>query len=194
MRIAIFLLMLSSGLLYGQQPAPGISWLDQPLANWNKPGAAVPRAGLASAARERLMSRCQLAVLKSTPAERALTDAGWIAFLNFDQKLVKGDIEVVDGMTEADGMCRPVNYNVFVFVGGRFAGTMSPTPMTSRVDSSSGAVRILDGDTLSVEFTRYTSKDPLCCPSSRVTVQYQIDRTGSQPVVMPTDLRIIRSM
>ena len=89
-------------------------------------------------------------------------------------------------------MCRPVTYNVFVFVGGRFAGTISPTTMTSRLDGSSGAVRITSRDTITAEFSRYADKDALCCPSSRVTVRYRIDRSGSQPVVVPTDIRTTR--
>jgi len=52
-------------------------------------------------------------------------------------------------MTAADGMCRPAHFNVFVFVGGRFAGTLSPQLMTSRLDASIGALRI------AAEFARY---------------------------------------
>ncbi len=88
-------------------------------------------------------------------------------------------------------MCRPTAYNLFVFVGGRFAGVLSPMPMTSRLDSSSGVVRLpLPG--ITAEFVRFTSTDPLCCPSSRVTVRYRIDRTAAGPVVAPVEVRNTR--
>jgi LppP/LprE lipoprotein len=171
-----------------------VSWLDQPLASWNKAGAALSNAPITSTNRDAVMKTCDLKLGRSTPAERALADAGWIPFRNFDQQLVQGDIEIMDGMSGADGMCRPTGYNIFVFVGGGFAGTLSPNLMNSRSDASSGAVRILDADTISAEFVRYTDKDPLCCASSRVTVRYRIDRTGRQPVAMPLDVRVTRSL
>ena len=82
-------------------------------------------------------------------------------------------------------------YNLFVFVGGTFAGVLSPTPMTSRLDGSSGAVR-LPLPNITAEFARYTTTDPLCCPSSRVTVRYRIDRSAAGPVVAPVEVRTTR--
>jgi hypothetical protein len=64
--------------------------------------------------------------------------------------------------------------------------------MNSREDAASGAVRILGADRLSVEFARYTEKDPLCCPSSRVTVGYRVDRSAVAPLVVPIDVRVTR--
>jgi LppP/LprE lipoprotein len=197
-RYRLFLaLLLALGLallptLRAQTPAPATSWLDKPLANWNKPGTPLPRAALDQAARQRLIARCKLEMPASTAAERALTEAGWIPFLNFDQSLVRDGIEIVDGMADADGMCRPLKYNIFVFVDGRFAGTLSPALMNSREDLSSGTVRILGADSISSEFSRYLDKDALCCPSSRVTVRYRVDRVGTSPVVAPTDVRVTR--
>jgi hypothetical protein len=161
--------------------------------NWNAPGSAVPRppaAGVDSAA---LIQRCKLTPLRETPAQRALADAGWIPFLNVDQPLVRDDVEIVGGMSNADGMCRPVGYNLFVFVTGRFAGTLSPEPMSSRLDASSGAVRILDTETIRAEYARYTDKDALCCPSARVTVRFRIDRALREPLVTAVDLRTNKS-
>ena len=71
-----------------------------------------------------------------------MDSSGWIPFWNFDQQLVRDDIEILGGMRGGDGMCRPLNYNVFVFVRGQFAGALSPASMDSRLDSSSGVVRI----------------------------------------------------
>ncbi len=183
-----------SAMTSAQTRPVAVSWLDAPLASWNKVGAALSKAPITSTDRDKVMKTCDLKLGRSTPAERALADAGWIPFRNFDQQLAQGDIEIMDGMSGADGMCRPMGYNIFVFVGGSFAGTLSPNLMSSRSDASSGAVRILDADTVSAEFVRYTDKDPLCCASSRVTVRYRIDRTGRQPVVMPLDVRVTRSL
>jgi hypothetical protein len=134
-----------------------------------------------------VISRCRL-----TPpggnAARAVSAAGWIPFPYFGKPLAQGDVEIVGGMTGADGMCRPSGYNVFVFVGGRYAGTLSPAPMTSRLDGASGDVRLALPQVV-VEFARYTEKDPLCCPSSRSTVSFRIDRTKTGVVVVPIDKR-----
>jgi hypothetical protein len=86
-------------------------------------------------------------------------------------------------MAGADGMCRPVTYNLFVFVAGKFAGTLSPTVMTSRLDGSSGMVELMP-DGIDTEFSRYRATDPLCCPSSRVRVRYRIERSPT-PVIVP---------
>jgi hypothetical protein len=168
------------------------SWLDRPLAGWNKAGAAVPQAPVVTERREAVEKRCQFTSRRSTVAERAVDAAGWIAFLNYDQPLVREDIEIVGGMSAADGMCRPEAYNLFVFVGGRFAGVLSPFVMTSRLDGSSGAVRILSPDSLSAEFARYKEGDALCCPSSRVSVRYRIDRAPGRFVVEPIEIRTTR--
>jgi hypothetical protein len=105
-----------------------------------------------------------------------------------DRTGVSDEVEVVGGMRAADGMCRPATYNFFVFVAGRFAGVLSPLPMTSRLDGSAGAVR-LRLPQLTAEFARYASSDPLCCASSHVTVGYRIDRTPAGPVVLPGEVR-----
>jgi hypothetical protein len=192
--VATIALVAACGAKSSSAQTPATSWLDRPLKNWNVAGAALPNAGLERPVRDQVLKRCQLNLLMSTAAERALASAGWISYLNFDQQLVQDDLEIVDGMTGADGMCRPTGYNVFVFVRGRFAGTLSPDLMSSRLDGSSGAVRIVGAETISAEFARYTDKDALCCPSSRITVRYRIDRSGTQPVVVPMDVRTTRGL
>jgi hypothetical protein len=167
------------------------SWLDRALASWNTAGDPVPIAPAADEAKQSVVTRCQLTPPRSTSAERAVDAAGWIPFWNFDQQLVREDVEIVGGMRGADGMCRPVLYNLFVFVGGRFAGVLSPTSMASRLDSSSGVVR-LPLPIITAEFARYTATDALCCPSLRVTVRYRIDRTAAGSVVAPVEVRTTR--
>jgi hypothetical protein len=190
--IGIALLVAALG---GQAPPPA-SWLDKPLDRWNAPGAALPRAPITpgSESPAALAKRCQFADDRSTPPARAIAEAGWIPFLHFDQKLARDGVEIVDGLTAADGMCRPRGYNVFVFVDGRFAGTLSPAAMNSREDASAGAVRILNGTTITAEFARYTDKDALCCPSARVTVTFTIEQSAGGAVVKPVALKTTRAL
>jgi LppP/LprE lipoprotein len=189
MRLLTIVLILSAA---SQTTSPQVeSWLDAPLSNWNTSGAPLPSAPKPDEPRAGLMARCKLTPPVSTAAEKAIDAAGWITFHNFDQPLVREDVEVVGGMAGSDGMCRPTNYNLFVFVGGRFAGTLSPAPMTSRLDASSGAVR-LPLPQITAEFARYKPSDPLCCPSSHVTVRYRIDRASTSAVVVPVDIRKTR--
>ena len=173
-----------------QQPAAG-SWLDRPLTSWNTPGASIPSPKAAEEEKTALIKRCGLQRPAATAPEKALDAAGWIPFWNFDQQLVRDGIEIVGGMSGADGMCRPADYNLFVFVDGRYAGTLSPEMMVSRTDGSSGVVR-MPLPQLTAEFSRFAPTDPLCCPSSRVTVRYRIDRASAGPVVIPVDVRTTR--
>jgi len=188
---AFWVLALVSPSGTRSQSANASSWLDQPLTNWNKTGATVPAAPATGGPLASVISRCKLEPRRSTPAERAVEAAGWIPFWNVDQQLVRDDVEIVGGMRAADEMCMPVTYNLFVFVGGRFAGVLSPTTMSSQRDASSGAVR-MPLPAITAEFARYTSADTPCCPSSRVTVRYRIDRTESGPLVVPTEIRTTR--
>ena len=128
-----------------------------------------------------------------TEGHRAVEDAGWIAYDHLDRPLAQGDIEIVAGMTDADEKCQPKGFQLFVFAAGKLAGTLSPIPMTTGQDGSAGAVRIVGADTISAEFARYGNKDVPCCPTSRVTVRYRIERSGSQPVLVPLDIRTTRS-
>jgi len=186
------LLLLPTMSLTAAQDRATTSWLDRPLSVWNTAGSPVPKAAAAvDETKEEIISRCRLTPPRSTAAERAVDAAGWVPFWNFAQQLVREDVEIVGGMSGADGMCRPAAYNLFVFVGERFAGVLSPASMTSRLDGSSGAVR-LPLPNITAEFARYTTSDPLCCPSSRVTVRYRIDRTAAGPVVAPVEIRTTR--
>jgi hypothetical protein len=185
---AIVLFSLPSNAM---QDADRASWLDRPLVNWNTAGASLPRPADSAESVTAVISRCKLQPPRTTAAEQAVEAAGWIPFWNVDQQLVREDIEIVGGMRAADGMCRPMTYNLFVFVSGRFAGTLSPMPMMSRLDGASGAVRIGQA-MVTAEFVRYTSSDPLCCPSSRVTLSYRIERTPAGPLVAPIEVRTTR--
>lgn len=119
------------------------SWLDRQLANWNMAGEDLHTAPPAEEPKNTIVDRCRLTPPRSTAGERAVAAAGWIPFLPGGKQLLENGVEIVGGMAGADGMCRPVTYNLFVFVAGKFAGTLSPTVMTSRLDGSSGMVELV---------------------------------------------------
>ncbi len=188
-RPLVFAVSLTAGVT--AQPTEK-SWLDRPLTNWNAPAKPVPRAVPTGETIGEMAKRCDLSVKRDTPAQRALADAGWLPYLHVDRAIVQRDVEIVAGMMEADGMCRPMDFNVFVFVGGQLAGTLSPLLMTSRSDGAIGAVRLAADDAIAAEFARYTDRDALCCPSSRLSVRYRIDRTGAKAVVVPVSVQVTR--
>jgi LppP/LprE lipoprotein len=80
-------------------------------------------------------------------------------------------------------MCRPLQYQDFIFVLGVFAGTLSPHNMDSRADGALGRVFIQSGSRLTAEYDRYTAKDALCCPSGTTSVVFEI--AGEAPLVRP---------
>ena len=168
------------------------SWLDRPLASWNDSSKLLPRAIPTGETIAETAKRCDLPVQRGTPAQRALADAGWLPYLHVDREIVQRGVEIVAGMAGADGMCRPVDFNVFVFDGGALVGTLSPLLMTSRSDGAIGAVRLAADETISAEFARYADRDALCCPSGRVTVRYRIERKGPRAVVVPVSTSATR--
>ena len=167
------------------------AWLDQPLTGWNAAGAPLPKGTAGAAARADALKRCKL-VPPSTAADRALESSGWIPQPHLDRPLISGDVAIVAGFSSLDASCAPAAFNLFVFVGGRFAGTLSPGSMTPRTDASAGPVRFVN-DGLSAEFARYKPGDADCCPTARVAVQYRIDRTPAGPSVVPVNVRTTRS-
>ena len=141
------------------------------------------------------MTHCQRCK-PSPPGDAAgvavVAKAGWLPFLHVDRRIVRDDVEIVGGMSGATASCEPATFHLFVFVGGRFAGTLSPVAMTSRRDGTVGAVRLTATDTVTAEFARYVSTDPDCCPSSHVRVTYRIDRSGDRPVLAAVEARQVR--
>jgi hypothetical protein len=79
-------------------------------------------------------------------------------------------------------------FNGFVFAGGRFAGTLAPTPMASRFDGAlTGAPTLAPGGaSLTATFLRYAPDDPLCCPSRpEARVTYRLEGLPGAPVLTP---------
>jgi hypothetical protein len=178
-------------LLGSSSAAAQTAWLDQPLTGWNAPGSALPKGSAEAAARADAQKRCKL-VSPATAAARALEAAGWIAQPHLDRPLSSNDVEIVAGFSSLDADCAPAAFNLFVFVGERFAGTLSPGLMTPRKDAAAGPVRLVN-EGISAEFARYKPGDSDCCPTARVAVQYRIDRSSAGPSVAPVAVRTTRS-
>ena len=92
-------------------------------------------------------------------------------------------IRVIVGTSNYDGMCRPRQYQEFVFARGIFAGTLSPHAMDSRTDGAVGRVTIQGDGRVQAEYSRYDAKDPLCCPSRITTVVFEVQK--EPPVLKP---------
>jgi hypothetical protein len=162
-------------------------WLDaKPVANWNKPGMAIPRGPKSGYAEE--IADCEKRGWEGRPkptvtAEtRQVTAAGWLGTVV--EKSI-GDTVIVSARNGADGMCRPMDYQYFVFVGGKFAGTLSPRPMNSRVDGSGWLEEKPQAKRFSVDFARYRKDDALCCPARTSTVTYELREGPGGPLVIP---------
>jgi hypothetical protein len=153
---------------------------------------SIPTSPLSADAHLALEKRCGTPRTASPESIAALHRARWVPFLHLDQVIARDGIEVVGGMTSATPGCEPESFNLFVFVGGSFAGTVSQAVMTRSRDRAAGAVRIAGTDTLTVEFARYRPGDPECCPSSRERVSYRIEKTGAGPTLVATGTRQVR--
>ena len=170
--VFIFTLVITAGSAIAQS-----SWLDRPLNNWNNGNGVVPNAPRTFAP---IPSTCRGLVRNpESIADRAVTRAGWSLF---GASQTYGPATVISGMAGTDGMCRPTQYNTFVFVNDRFAGTLAPAAMDARTDGSLTIARLIDPNSIVADFSRYTSSDALCCPSQTSTVSYTIT-SGNRPAV-----------
>jgi hypothetical protein len=118
-----------------------------------------------------------------TAEDLAVTNAGWTLVGGYQGGW---GIKILIGASGADGMCRPLGFQTFVYVDGQFAGTISPVLMDARTDGVVSRVDLGPGEApLTATFNRYTPADPLCCPSSTSFVQYKIDSSSGLPVLVP---------
>jgi heat shock protein HslJ len=161
----------------------GGSWLDHPLSNWNTKMGGLPRARPGGGKDGGRLCRMQVREPASA-AERALVRAGWMLF---GAAQIYDQTQVVTAMSGADGMCRPVGQQVFVYWEGRYAGSLAPQPMDSRSDGSILNVRLLGPAFIAAEFARYAERDPLCCPSRTSSVTYKLNRDEA-PLITPTNV------
>lgn len=183
MKKTIFTIIFT--VCFGSAVSAQTSWLDRPITtNWNNGSGVVPTAPRETASSPNsTMCRETIRVADSL-ADRAVTRAGWFLF---GPSYNYGTITIVTAMASVDGMCRPNQYNGFVFVSNRFAGTLSPTPTDARSDGALGDINFFNPDNLTVEFARYTDDDALCCPSRTSTVTYTIT-TGTRGLLKGEDV------
>jgi hypothetical protein len=161
-------------------PAGGGRWLDAPLKNWNTPKAQIPGAPAPIAVWPDDPSCSRNVRSPRTVEDYAVRAAGWFLFgSSYSDK----DTSLIRANTAVDGMCRPLGFQVFVFVDGVFAGTLSPVPMHSRADGALVRAEPLDDNSIVARYSRYAANDALCCPSRTSTVTFHIDR--AIPLVTP---------
>jgi hypothetical protein len=160
-------------------------WLDQPLVNWNAPGETVPTAPPASGESPSSERCARLLRSPSGREDRAVAERGWSLIGALE---VRDAIAVVIGSTAVDGMCRPLGYQGFVFLDGRFAGTVSPVPMDARTDGAETHVFLDFPMQVRVQYARYRDADPLCCPSRTSYVTFAVERDARGPVLVARDV------
>ncbi|GAC1316395.1 MAG: LppP/LprE family lipoprotein [Chloroflexota bacterium] len=162
--------------------SPPGAWLeDAAPANWNTPGMDIPDAPPPDGTDD---PRCTTQERGSeSPEEDQVVAAGWHIY---SVAWVGWNLRLVNGLSGYDGMCRPLAFQTFVFADAQFAGTISPTTMVSRTEGSGRIVSVRGPDRLAGNFVRYTSTDPLCCPSKTFTVDYDVDRGSPDgPLLVP---------
>jgi hypothetical protein len=177
--------------LVGAAAAQSASWLDGPPSGWNRAGTAVPAAPQTFGAN---VPRCTAQERAAVGAEEAaVAAAGW-RLASYWPSQRDGELAVALATAGYDGMCRPAGFQGFVFVGGRYAGTLAPDPMLSRSDGAlvgapdPPSLRGAEGR-VEARFVRYAPTDPLCCPSRGHTrVVYRVEREAAGPVVVPAQI------
>jgi hypothetical protein len=175
--------MIAIAVVSGNAPAiavEGGDWLDaETIENWNTSGADVP---VAPTQEDTNFEACEQAIRSpQVPEDAAVAAAGWQLY---GPVQLYGDTTVVTGMANADGMCRPLAHQAFVFVDGEFAGTLSPEPMNSRTDGNLFAIDLITADYLRGAYQRYEPEDALCCPSAENYLFFTVEEQDGQPVVV----------
>ena len=181
------LLAAASAIVAATSP---VSWLDaKTITNWNTPATLTLPMRPGSADPELARGgRCAGELRPATaPEDKALVAHGW-SLVGPYQRF--GTTSVIAGASGADGMCRPMGYQGFVFVNGVFAGTLSPKVMNAREDSAFNgpSVSIYNAADFAVDFARYTADDPLCCPSATSSVTYVLKPLNGHMRVVPTSV------
>src|SRR5262245_19612530 len=142
-------------------------------APWNKPGLRIPDAPPPP---ETIDPRCRdLARPLQLDEDERVRDRGWDLVGAYQGGW---QILVIRGTAGYDGMCRPRQFQDFVFVRGVFAGTLSPQAMDSRTDGALERVFLQSATRLTAEYARYAAADPLCCPSRTTQVAFDVTSDG----------------
>lgn len=173
-------LLLPTAIAQTAQTDPSGTWLDG-NTNWNQAGASIPQAPQPEGGDN--LPNCAQSVRQATLPEDALVEtAGWS--LTGAAQTYNGTT-VITGMANADGVCRPLDYQVFVFTNGVFSGTLSPILMDSRTDGSVFNVVLYGEGSISASFNRYAPEDALCCASRESSIFYQVENQNGSPVLVP---------
>jgi hypothetical protein len=160
-------------------PSQDGTWLDESM-NWNTPGTEIPEAPIQDGNN---LVNCEHTVRSpSLPEDVLVKAAGWT--LTGPAEIYDGTT-VIMGMANADGMCRPSQYQVFVFTNGEFSGTLSPLVMDSRTDGSLADYNLYREGEIDAVFNRYQPDDPLCCASGESRIFYEVEATNEGSVVVP---------
>ncbi len=156
-------------------------WLDMnPLPSWNERSRAILQTKKITSDE---LKRCAVVVRKpSLPQDFLWTKMGW-TLVNAAQ--IYGDTTVVSTAEGFDGMCRPLKFQTYVFVGKRLAGTLSPGQMDSRTDGALVNVQLTGEKNLTAEYVRYRGTDALCCPYKTEFVTFQIKPDGRNSLLVP---------
>lgn len=161
------------------QTRPSGTWLDE-TKNWNSPGAPIPQA---PAQAGNNLDNCQHTLRAAAlPEDQLVEAAGWTLT---GAAQIYGATTLVTGMANAGGMCRPFDYQVFVFTNGEFSGTLSPLPMDSRTDGSLFKLDLYREGMIDVSFNRYEPKDAQCCASRESRLFYEVNTETNPPVLVP---------
>jgi len=160
-------------------------WLDEPLVTWNAPDAAVPGPPQVLADPPDTARCARLVRSPSSAEERSVAERGWSLIREPE---TRERITIVIGSTAVDGMCRPLGYQGFVFVEGRFAGTLSPVPMDARSEGAQTQVSIEGPGEVRATYARYRQSDPLCCPSRTSVVTFGLEQEPRGPVLVPREV------
>jgi heat shock protein HslJ len=160
------------------------SWLDRSLVNWNRQSGALPQLPQPSTPQGESANadKCRQQVRRPASAtERALVQRGWRLY----GPVYSYDVtRIVTALSGFDGMCRPLGHQAFVYWEDRYAGTLSPVPMSSRAEGSLTNIRLTSLTSFSADFVRYKGSDALCCPSGVSTVFYSL-RRDDIPILAP---------
>lgn len=171
----------------GKKEKPRL-WLDAAKPQvWNHAGRRIPRvprgAGLdESCSKDRYQAQ--------SAEEKSVAAAGWFLIA---KAVNHNGITVVGGQASNDGMCRPTEYQYFVFVRGEFAGTLSPALMNSRTDGSAVDVSVPGDGRIVADFLRYGDQDALCCPSRISSVEFGEVEVQGKPVVVIKEIKTRRA-
>jgi LppP/LprE lipoprotein len=179
------LLALLSFAAAAQRP-PGGAWLDStPFIQWNGPAEVLPKVP-ADLEKERELRPAFCKVQDRPPhsdEERQVAGAGWLLFAPVK---AANATTIIGGAATEDGMCRPDQYQYFVFVRAKFAGTLSPSLMRARADGSINRISLSGPKKIVADFSRYTDTDPLCCPSRISEADFEVRQVSGKPLVTLT--------